>query len=81
MLCENKFTTVPPEAERYLIGTISGESYPATINLGSIASVDDGTIRKTLGDVNGTTGKSYTNIRKLDSGTDITYENWLVYVG
>lgn len=64
-----------------LIGTIPGESYPATINLGSIASVDGGTIRKTLSNVNGTTGKSYTNIRKLDSGTDITYENWLVYVG
>ena len=64
-----------------LIGTIPGESYPATINLGSIASVDDGTIRKTLVNVAGTTGKSYTNIRKLDSGTDITYENWLVYVG
>jgi hypothetical protein len=64
-----------------LIGTIPGESYPATINLGSIASVDDGTIRKTLNNVNGTTGKSYTNIRKLDSGTEITYENWLVYVG
>lgn len=64
-----------------LVGTIPGESYPATINLGSIASVDQGTVRKTLTNVNGTTGKSYTNIRKLDSGTDITYENWLVYVG
>lgn len=64
-----------------LVGTIPDESYPATINLGSIASVDDGTIRKTLSNVNGTTGKSYSNIRKLDSGTDITYENWLVYVG
>jgi len=64
-----------------LSGTIPGESYPATINLGSIASVDDGTIRKTLSAVDGTTGKSYTNIRKLDSGTDITYENWLAYVG
>ena len=64
-----------------LIGTIPGESYPATINLGSIASVDDGTIRKTLSNVNGTTGKSYSNIRTLDSGTAITYENWLVYVG
>ena len=64
-----------------LSGTISGESYPATINLGSIASVDQGTVRKTLANINGTTGKSYTNIRKLDSGTDITYENWLVYVG
>jgi hypothetical protein len=64
-----------------VIGTIPGESYPATINLGSIASVDQGTVRKTLSSVNGTTGKSYSNIRKLDSGTDITYENWLVYVG
>ena len=64
-----------------LTGTIPGESYPATINLGSIASVDDGTVRKTLVNVDGTTGKSYSNIQKLDSGTDITYENWLVYVG
>lgn len=64
-----------------LTGTIEGASYPATINLGSIASIDDGTVRKTLSNVDGTTGKGYTNIRTLDSGTGITYDNWLVYLG
>lgn len=64
-----------------LTGTIAGQSYPATINLGSVASVGGGPIVKTLTNVNGTTGKSYTNIRQLDSGTAITYDNWLVYDG
>ena len=64
-----------------LSGTISGESYPASINLGSIASVGGGPAVKMLSNVNGTTGKSYTNIQKLDGGTSITYENWLVYDG
>ena len=64
-----------------LTGTIPGESYPATINLGSIASVGGGPVVKVLSNVNGTTGKSYTNIQKLNSGTGITYENWLVYDG
>jgi hypothetical protein len=64
-----------------LTGTIPGESYPATLNLGSIASIGGGPVIKTLSNVNGTSGKSYTNIEKLDSGTDITYENWLVYDG
>lgn len=64
-----------------LTGTIPGESYPATINLGSIASVGGGPAVKQLSDVNGTTGKSYTNIQRLDGGTNITYENWLVYDG
>jgi hypothetical protein len=64
-----------------LSGTIQGESYPATINLSSIETVDGGPVTKTLSNVNGTTGKSYTSIRKLDSGSDITYEDWLVYNG
>ena len=64
-----------------LTGTIPGDLYPATINLGSIASVGGGPVVKTLNNVDGTTGKSYTNIRKLDSGIDITYDNWLVYDG
>jgi len=34
-----------------------------------------------LSNVNGTTGKGYTNIRKLDSGMVITYDNWLLYSG
>jgi hypothetical protein len=64
-----------------LTGTIAGESYPATINLGSIATVGGGPVVKTLNDVEGTVGTSYTNIRKLNSGIDITYDNWLVYDG
>jgi hypothetical protein len=64
-----------------LTGVLTGDSYPATINLGSIASVGGGPIVKTLANVNGTTGKSYTNIRALNSGIAITYDNWLVYDG
>jgi hypothetical protein len=64
-----------------LTGVLAGDSYPATINLGSIASVGGGPVVKTLANVNGTTGKSYTNIRRLNSGVAITYDNWLVYDG
>ncbi len=64
-----------------LTGTISGASYPATINMGSVASVGGGPIMKSLNNVDGTSGKGYTNIRKLDSDISITYDNWLVYVG
>lgn len=64
-----------------LTGTIAGQSYPATINLGSVESVGGGPIVKILTNVNGTTGKSYSNIRQLDSGTAVTYDNWLVYLG
>jgi len=64
-----------------LTGTIADEVYPASINLGSIESVGGGPVVKTLNNVDGTIGKSYTNIRKLDSGVDITYDNWLVYDG
>lgn len=64
-----------------LAGTIPGESYPASINLGSISSVGGGPVVRLLSNVNGTTGKSFTNIRVLDSGVAITYDNWLVYDG
>lgn len=64
-----------------LTGTIAGDFFPASINLGSITSVGGGPVVKLLNTVNGTTGKSYTNIRKLDSGFDVTYNNWLVYDG
>lgn len=64
-----------------LTGIIAGDEYPATINLGSIESVGGGPVVKTLSDVDGTNGKSYTNIRTLDSGIDISYDNWLVYDG
>jgi hypothetical protein len=64
-----------------LDGTIAGEVYPATINLSSVATIGGGPVTKTLSSVNGTTGKSHTNIRNLDGGMDITYDNWLVYNG
>jgi len=64
-----------------LTGTIAGEAYPATINLSSIETIGGGPVTKALSSVDGTTGKSYTTIRKLDSGLDITYDNWLVYNG
>ncbi len=64
-----------------LSGTIAGEFFPATINLSSIATIGGGPVKKTLSSVNGTTGKSYTTIRKLDDGLNITYDNLKVYDG
>ncbi len=64
-----------------LSGTIQGEMYPASINLSSIETVGGGPVTATLSSVNGTTGKSFTTIRKLDGGLDISYDNWLVYNG
>lgn len=64
-----------------LNGTIAGENYPATINVGSIATVGGGDAKKTLNPINGSTGKSYTNIRVLDNSIAISYDNWLVYDG
>jgi len=64
-----------------LTGTIAGESYPATINLSSISTIGGGPVVKTLSNVNGTTGKSYTTIRKLNNDLNITYANWLEYDG
>jgi hypothetical protein len=64
-----------------LAGTIEGKSYPATINIGSVATVGGGDTKKTLNPIDGSTGKSYTNVRQLDNNVKIEYENWLVYVG
>ncbi|HKI87549.1 MAG TPA: hypothetical protein VKA38_00890 [Draconibacterium sp.] len=64
-----------------LSGTIAGEVYPASINLSSIATIGGGPVTKTLSSVNGTTGKSFTTIRKLDGGLNITYDNWMNYNG
>jgi hypothetical protein len=64
-----------------LTGVIAGELYPAAIHLGSIESIGGGPVVKTLNNVDGTTGKSYTNIRSLNSGVAISYDNWLVYDG
>jgi hypothetical protein len=64
-----------------LNGTIAGESYPATINLSSTSTIGGGPVVKTLSNVNGTTGKSFTTIRKLNNDLNITYANWIVYDG
>jgi hypothetical protein len=64
-----------------LTGVISGEVYPASINVGSITTVGGGPVVVMLNSVEGNTGNSYTNIRKLDNGTTITYDNWLLYDG
>lgn len=64
-----------------LTGVVPGELYPATINLGSVATAGGGAVVKVLNSVNGTTGKSYTNIGKLDSDVNITYNNWMSYNG
>lgn len=64
-----------------LTGTITGDLYPVSINMGSIASVGGGPVMKALNDVDGTTGKSYTNVRTLNTGIAVTYDNWLVYDG
>ena len=64
-----------------LTGTIAGNYFPASINLSSISTIGGGPVVKVLSNVNGTTGKSYTNIVKLDNGMDITYANLLEYDG
>lgn len=64
-----------------LIGTIAGQTYPASINLSSTSTIGGGPVVVILNSVNGTTGISYTNIKQLDSGIQMTYDNWLVYDG
>jgi hypothetical protein len=61
-----------------LTGAVPG-SYPATINVGSITTTGPET--KILNNVDGTTGKGYTNIRDLLDGTPYTYDQWIVYTG
>jgi len=61
-----------------LTGAVPGQ-YPATINVGSITTT--GPVTAILSDVDGTTGKSYTNIRSLEDGTAYTYDQWMVYTG
>lgn len=64
-----------------LTGTLSGASHPMHIHLGSVLTVGGGPIAASLNNVDGATGKSYTNVRELDNNTDITYDGWLVYDG
>jgi hypothetical protein len=49
--------------------------------LSSTATIGGGPVTKTLISINGTTGMSYTTIRKLDGGLNITYDNWMNYNG
>lgn len=64
-----------------LTGTIAAAVHPAHIHLGSVSTVGGGPVVAPLNNVDGTTGKSYTNIRMLADMTPITYENWLEYGG
>jgi hypothetical protein len=64
-----------------LTGTLAGGDHPAHIHLGSTSTIGGGPITRSLSNVNGSTGKSYTNVRELDNSTSITYDNWLDYDG
>jgi hypothetical protein len=64
-----------------LNGTLNSGTHPAAIHIGSVATVGGGPITKSLNDVDGTTGTSYTNIRALDDATPITYDNLMAYDG
>ncbi|MDB5281913.1 MAG: hypothetical protein JWO06_988 [Bacteroidota bacterium] len=63
-----------------LTGLIPG-TYPANIRLGSVTTTGGGPVAISLNPVDGTSGKSYTNVRKLDSGLAITYDGLLTYDG
>lgn len=62
-----------------LNGTTAGSMYPAHIHLNTAA--EGGGIAISLGDVNGSTGKSEKTVSKLDDGTSITYTQLLQFDG
>ena len=62
-------------------GILPGGMYPAQINLGSVTTIGSPVVRRTLNPVNGTSRLSITNVRTLNDGAAITYDNWLVYDG
>lgn len=62
-----------------LTGTISGVSSPAHIHLNS--ATQTGAIAIDLTSITGATGKSETNVSKLNSGTAITYDELLNFNG
>ena len=62
-------------------GSLPAGSYPAHINLGSVSTVGTPENKKTLNPVDGITKMSMTNIRTLNDGTVINYDNWLLYDG
>lgn len=62
-------------------GLLPDGTYPAHINLGSVSTIGVPYNKKTLNTINSATRKSMTNIRILNDGTVITFDNWLVYDG
>ena len=62
-----------------LTGTTAGESHPSHIHANSAAQ--GGGIVIDLTNIDGTTGKSRTNVSKLNSGTAITYDDLLSFDG
>jgi len=64
-----------------LIGTNEGGIHPVKMRAGSVESVGGGPVVATLNAVNGTSGKSYTDLRALDNSTSISYDQLLAYSG
>ncbi len=64
-----------------LTGTLANNNYPANIRLGSVSTVGTTPVRRSLNDVDGASGKSYTNVRTLNDGTPVSYDEWLVFTG
>ncbi|MBT1697039.1 CHRD domain-containing protein [Fulvivirgaceae bacterium PWU4] len=62
-----------------LTGTTAGGDHPAHIHNNSVAT--GGSIALDLTNVNGTTGKSVTNVTKLRSGAAITYDQLITFNG
>ncbi|WP_219549236.1 superoxide dismutase family protein [Gramella sp. MT6] len=63
-----------------LNGTPDGGMHPAHIHMGSVAEAP-GDIAFTFNPVNGTTGRSRTNVAMLDDDTEFGYEDVLTYDG
>ncbi len=62
-------------------GVLPAGMYPVHINLGSVSTIGAPVNRKTLNPVDGITRMSFTNVRNLNDGIAISYDNWLVYDG
>ncbi len=63
-----------------LSGTPDGGMHPAHIHVGSVAEAP-GAIAFTFNPVNGTTGRSMTNVAMLDDDTEFGYEDVLTFDG
>ena len=62
-------------------GSLPPGLYPSQVNLGSVSTIGTPVRTKTLNPVDGATRIGKTNLRKLNDGSVITYDNWLVYDG